>query len=330
MDRNLSYYYDQKDFSSKHKGENIVHYHIQTMKILTYCIDTLGIKEGTETYRKIIDLASKVQIETANDDNNEWITVMRIIASVCTGNSNYSNDKVHIFSQSELCDFLTLAVKGINEKRMTEMVRGAIFNIYRDIIENYQNFNFSLESNYPRIIVDVVSIINKGMNTEGKKIDVYHLNEYYKSQKTIEETLQKEKYKLQESEQNLIASLSQITNIEMSKLRASLANMQISDVKRIRNLCFNYNKLQRYSKLIGESEEGFRHEVEKELGRKLTDSQMQRAINSIRKVRIYIGNVLEGKFTPHDSHGINHVKHNLEYGFQIMGLIECRRRNPRH
>ena len=41
--------------------------------------------------------------------------------------------------------------------------------------------------------------------------------------------------------------------------------MQVSDVKRISNLCINYNKLQRYSKLIGESEEEFRHEVERGL-----------------------------------------------------------------
>ena len=117
---------------------------------------------------------------------------MQIIASVCTGKNNYNNNKIHIFSQSELSDFLTLAARGINEKRMTEIVSGTIFKIYRDIIENYQNFSFSLKFNYPRIIVDVISIINKGMNTEGKKIDMYSLDEYYQSQKTVEETGQKE------------------------------------------------------------------------------------------------------------------------------------------
>ena len=56
----------------------------------------------------------------------------------------------------------------------------------------------------------------------------------------------------------------------------------------------------------------------------------QHAIKSIRKVRTYIANILDDKFVPHDSHGINHVKHNLEYGFQLMGLIECKRRSLRH
>ena len=28
-----------------------------------------------------------------------------------------------------------------------------------------------------------------------------------------------------------------------------------------------------------------------------------------------------GTFIPHDTHGINHIKHNLEYGYQVMDLI---------
>ena len=180
----------KKIFRRKIKARISFNYSEQVMKILTYCLDTLKIREDTETYRNVIELASKVR-EPVNDDCNDWILVMQIIASVCTGKNNYNNNKIHIFSQSELSDFLTLAARGINEKRMTEIVSGAIFKIYRDIIENYQNFSFSLKFNYPRIIVDVISIINKGMNTEGKKIDMYSLDEYYQSQKTIEETVTK-------------------------------------------------------------------------------------------------------------------------------------------
>jgi len=118
--------------------------------------------------------------------------------------------------------------------------------------------------------------------------------------------------------------------MRMNELGKSLAKLQGSDVKKISDLCLNYNKLQKYSKLIGESEGESSHEVEMELGRKLSDTQLQHAINSIRKVRTYIENILDGKFVPHNSHGINHVKHNLEYGFQLMGLIECKRRSLRH
>jgi hypothetical protein len=35
-----------------------------------------------------------------------------------------------------------------------------------------------------------------------------------------------------------------------------------------------------------------------------------------------IESVLEGKFRPHGSYGINHTKHNLEYGHLIVGLMQ--------
>ena len=98
------------------------------------------------------------------------------------------------------------------------------------------------------------------------------------------------------------------------------------------DLCLNYNKLQKYSKLIGESEKEFSHEIKRK-GNLEGNSQTLSCIcyyNSIRKVRTYIENILDGKFIPHDSHGINHVKHNLEYGFQLMDLIEYNRRTLRH
>jgi hypothetical protein len=45
---------------------------------------------------------------------------------------------------------------------------------------------------------------------------------------------------------------------------------------------------------------------------------------------MYIENVLDGKFEPHGSYGINHVKHNLEYGYQLTGLIQSKRRSSTH
>ena len=340
MTRRILHYYDQRHFSSKDKGEKVVYYSISMMKTLIYCLNMLKIKEDTQTHRDAVELIQKVPVESANDDSNEWVTSMKAIAEACSIKDNNSNNS-YIFSQSELSDFLTLAAKGINEKRIrTQIISDIIFKIYNDIMENYQNFH-NLKSNYPGIIIDVISIINRGIDTEGNKISVYSLHEYYRSQKIIkaqekgeEKTLQKdldipESYD-KEEQQNLVANLSQITGMEMGDLGESLAKMQSSDVKKISNLCLNYTKLQKYSRKIEESQEEFRQEVERELGRKLTDSQLQRAINSIRKVRTYIKNILDGKFVPHDTHGINHVKHNLEYGFQLMGLIECKKRSLRH
>jgi hypothetical protein len=43
--------------------------------------------------------------------------------------------------------------------------------------------------------------------------------------------------------------------------------------------------------------------------------------------KLYIKNVLDGKFTPHGSYGINHTKqHNLEYGYLIVGLMQPSRK----
>ena len=47
-----------------------------------------------------------------------------------------------------------------------------IFNILRDIMENYQDFNYVLKLNYPQIIVDIISILYKGNDTTGERISV--------------------------------------------------------------------------------------------------------------------------------------------------------------
>jgi hypothetical protein len=66
--------------------------------------------------------------------------------------------------------------------------------------------------------------------------------------------------------------------------------------------------------------------------KKLVESlpyQLTRAVNSIRRVQLYIENILDNKFVHDASHGINHIKHNLEYGYSLMNLIELpRRRRP--
>ena len=119
-------------------------------------------------------------------------------------------------------------------------------------------------------------------------------------------------------------NLSHVTGRAKKDLEQSLSNLQAADIKKVTDLSMNYKRLQKYSKLTKPEE--LKKEVEKDLGRKLTDNQLQHAVNSIRKARIYIENLLDGKFVPHGTHGINHVKHNLEYGYQLMGLIEPRRR----
>ena len=97
---------------------------------------------------------------------------MKIIANASLG---------YTFSKSQLSDFLTLATKGIDRKKTSLEI--IIFKMYRDIIENYDNFTDSLKSNYPEIIVDVIYVINQGMDTKGNKVSTIGLDKYYQSRK---------------------------------------------------------------------------------------------------------------------------------------------------
>jgi hypothetical protein len=312
------------------------------MKTLIYCLNILKIKEDSEIYRNAVELAQKLPIESANG-GNEWISVMEIISNASVTS--------YIFSQSQLADFLTLSAKGIEDKRMSSEI--IIFKIYRDIMENYDNFTDSLKSNYLRIIVDVISVINKGMDTKGIKVNIIGLERYYQSRKqqagmskegkeapspttttaapsimttTAAAAVHKDKIPL--SKNDLVESLTQITNRKRQELEQSLARLQDSDLKKINELCRNYNKLQHYSKLI--TKEEFRNELQKELGRELRSHELGRAINAIRRAQTYIENILDNKFTLDSSHGINHIRHNLEYGYQLMNLIERTRRRQRN
>jgi hypothetical protein len=290
------------------------------MKTLIYCLDILKIKEGTEVYRKAVKLTEKVPIEFTN----EWISAMKIIANASLG---------YTFSQSQMSDFLTLAAKGIEQKKTSSEI--IIFNMYRDIIENYDKFSNSLKSNYPEIIVDVISIINQSIDTNGNKIRTIGLDNYYQSRKQqavmgkIESltatavALSKERLPLPKND--LVESLCKITKRERHNLEQSLATLQESDLKKISDLCRNYNKLQYYSKKLIAKEE-FKNEIQKELGIKLRPYQLTRAANSIRRAQLYIENILDNKFILDASHGINHIKHNIEYGYQLINIIERTRR----
>jgi hypothetical protein len=241
-----------------------------------------------------------------------------------------------------LSDFLTLSAKGIEEKRMSSEI--IIFKMYRDIIESYDKFGESLKSNYPEIIVDVISVVNQGMDTKGTKVSIIGLERYYQSRKqqavmreeepltaaasslrttTIAAAIHKDK--LPASSNDLVDILAQITKRSRQELEQSLGKLQKSDLKKINELCRNYNKLQHYSRKLITKEE-FKNEIQKEIGRELRPYQLARAANSIRRVQLYIENILDNKFMLDTSHGINHVKHNLEYGYQLTNLIERKRR----
>lgn len=319
------------------------------MEMLLYCLSILKIEKDNEIYRDALELVQeKDPIESANV-SNEWIRAIKIIANA------YSSLTSYVFSQSQLSDFLTLSAKGIvEEKRMSsQIINNVILKIYRDIIENYENFSHSLKLNFPTIVIDIISIINQGIDTKGTKVSSIGIEKYYQLRKqqstmTKEEEQKKElktpvtviatstttttadaihKERLLLSNKDLVERLAQITNRERKELEESLARLQDSDLKRISEICRNYSRLQKYSRLITEgSGQEFRKEIEMELGREIAAYQLGRAANSVKRVRVYIENILDNKFIADASHGINHVKHNLEYGYQLMNLIERTRR----
>ncbi len=334
---------------------------INPEKVLSQTLDELRITDN-----KIIQNTSSLvkNLQISNDDEF-WINIMKAIVVICDENK-------YLFSKAELCDFLTIGARGLDNKKyetkvssenqfMNKVVSDAIFSIYKDIMGNYDNVDNDLKYYYPKIILNVISIIRRGSDISGEKVNLYGLERYYLKNKhdainkkldisePIVSVVQKAdnagEKKLSEvsslqtlipasvkentlSKKDLVNSLSVITGRKKNELNELLTRIPEQDYKKITDLCINYSKLQKYSKLIGTEE--FSGQIEKELGRKFNDRQLQHATISIRKVKTYVENVLEGKFVPHGSHGINHVKHNLEYGYQLMGLIEYRRRKYSH
>ena len=216
---------------------------------------------------------------------------------------------------------------------------------------NYETSEYKLKIAYPKIIVDVVAILAKGLNLDGKKVALYQVELYYQKRKetaissivpktiTIPRstsataasivTIEKKKDELyinEDDKEKIIDILNNLTGRTKKELELSLSKLQRIDIIRLWHLCENYSKLQRYCEIIHGSEERFKVELQKDLGRKLSHHQLQRAATSIKQAKMYIENVLDGKFQPHGSYGINHVKHNLEYGYQLIGLIQSRRR----
>jgi len=299
--------------------------------VLTACLDLLKIDDPA-IRKKAVEFVGSVPLNTINT-YGKWITAAKAIADACAVCGR-------LFSQSEMCDFLTVAAKGVDSKRAgAKAVNDTTFHIYVDIMENYQKADEKTKLHCARTIVDTISALDKGVDTKGEAVGIYSLDRYYQERKLTapredptstyivrpmgDKTIAVARQSPSFSEE-LVENLMHITNRSRKDLERSLASLQAADVKKITDLSVNYRRLQKYSKMHNPS--AFKKEVEKELGRKLTENQLQHAINSIRKVKDYIENVLDGKFVPHGTHGINHVKHNLEYGYQLMGLMEPRKR----
>jgi len=260
--------------------------------------------------------------------SEKWFYALKII-------SVYSVKNNMIFSQSQLYDLLTIMSRIIDEKKK-DLVNTITFNIYRDIMENYNKLNENIKLIFPVIIVNLMYIIKYGQDIEGNSVNLFAINNYYQNSKiNLEDQLKKIlSFKLESSsssssiqdiqDNKLFEILEKLTGRNEKEIQNAFQNLIEPDRQKIENVCRNYHKLQEYSELI--ETDGFIKSIEKEAGRKLSVSQLQHAANSIKKTKIYLENILDGSFVPKGKHGINHVKHNLEYGFQLMGIIQSKRR----
>ncbi|MGI9011283.1 MAG: hypothetical protein ACR2F1_08865 [Nitrososphaeraceae archaeon] len=257
--------------------------------------------------------------------SEKWFYALKII-------SVYSVKNNVIFSQSQLYDLLTIMSRIIDEKKK-DLVNIITFNIYRDIMENYNKLNENIKLIFPVIIVNLMYIIKYGQDIEGNSVNLFAINNYYQNSKiNLEDELKKIlSFKLESSnsiqdiqDNKLFEILEKLTGRNGKEIQNAFQNLIEPDRQKIENVCRNYHKLQEYSELI--ETDGFIKIIEKEAGRKLSVSQLQHAANSIKKTKIYLENILDGSFVPKGKHGINHVKHNLEYGFQLMGIIQSKRR----
>jgi hypothetical protein len=129
----------------------------------------------TEKAFQFVQKFTSKQIKTYGN----WILALNTIADSCLATKQ-------ILSQSEVYDFLTVAVATNIEdenRRRAKAIDNTIFGVYRDIMTNYQSSDDKLKIAYPKIIVDVIAILAKRLDTEGKKVAKYNIESYYQTRK---------------------------------------------------------------------------------------------------------------------------------------------------
>lgn len=277
--------------------------------------------DNMDMKRNIVEISKNT---THQNPSEKWFYALKIISIYAVKNKEF-------FSQSQLYDLLTIMSR-ITDERKKDVVNTITFSIYRDIMENYNKINENLKLIFPVIIVNLMYIIKYGQDIEGNSVNLFAINNYYQNSKlNVENKLKKilsfeiESNSIQDiRESEIFEILEKLTKRNEKEIQNAFQSLIEPDKQKIKNICRNYHKLLEYSQLM--STHRFSELIEKEAGKKLSESQIQHAANSIKKTKTYLESILDGSFVPKGKHGINHVKHNLEYGFQLMGIIQSKRR----
>src|SRR5262245_17836517 len=309
-----------------------------TYEELLHYFNNLKISSDDPLYSTSISFVEKISLREMQNQPS-FLEAVRVIVQA-------ARTIGYIFSPFELSDILTISVGEIRKARSTEgknfqTFDQVVFNIYKDLNENFQNFSEPLKASYPEILVNVISVIHSGKDALGERIDSYNAEAYYRTRKAQQyltqslnldfstepkaNQIRKPVTERVISDKGLVDNLAQITERSTDSIHGALKGLSEYDLNSIKDLSNNYAKLQKYYDIAGDEQE-FKERAEKELGKKLLDSQVQHAILSVRRSKVYIENILDDKFVPDKTHGINHIKHNLEYGYQLIGIIQSKRK----
>jgi hypothetical protein len=118
---------------------------------------------------------------------------------------------------------------------------------------------------------------------------------------------------------DMVFKINQITKRDIGSIERSLSSLPEGEIRKLFDICNNYSKIVKYNNF--DNLKDFKSELENELKRSLSEKQIRHSQISVKKVHFYMENILDGKFEPHLTHGINHVKHNFEYGYRLAGLL---------
>jgi hypothetical protein len=321
---------------------------------------------------------------------NPFIIVLKAISASLQINSV-------AMEKSKLYDFLINAYgflsknidkseRDIQINSKLSLVDNIVFEICNDLLLTYDSYDIQTKTQFPSLIVDVLSILFFKADTYGKAVSIFQIKSYYGNKKNsisdkiylYQSTISSNGYEKTTSDivgldakeptsdfvvaptltlaqnelsppmqslspplinqiddtktlltsdnfehcrdaEDMVYRLAEITNRTADSIRKSLSILPEKEVRKLYDICNNYRKIIKYSR-FGNIQD-FKQEIEKELGRTLSDKQVRHSQISIKKVQFYIDNILDSKFEPHLTHGINHIKHNFEYGYRLIGLI---------
>lgn len=281
-----------------------------------------------------------------------------------------TTDKLYDFViiSYNLYDSLFKNPENFEQSSKSTIVDNDLFDVYSDILYNYDSFDDAVKIQIPNLLVDLVTVLLFKSDPYGKSISSFQIKHFYKLKKealinksysyplkpvsysnTIlngkyiknsdAETQVQNKTKADGSnkasgnlsfdmvnidnqiiENDLLCKLKYITNRDIDLIKNCLSKLSEKEIKKLYDICNNYNKIMKYNKI--DNIKDFKVEIEREVNRNLSNSQIRHSKISIRKVQFYIESLLDSKFEPHLTHGINHVKHNFEYGYRLAGLLE--------